>query len=168
MQLRLEPRSLTHPDAEKLISEIQQEYLARYGQADHTPVSAEQFSPPRGRFLVGYLGNDPVACGGWRSGEELGGELRDTDAEMKRLYVAAGARGRGFARTIVRVLERTAREAGKHRMVLETGTEQPEAVELYTSVGYAGIPTYGVHKWDPASVCLAKPLLDTARDTDTR
>ena len=54
------------PDASKLISEVQQEYVVRYGGPDGTPIDPGEFTPPSGLFLVGYLDSLPVASGGWR------------------------------------------------------------------------------------------------------
>jgi GNAT superfamily N-acetyltransferase len=146
------------PHSAMLIAEVQQEYVRRYGEEDVTPVEPSEFAPPRGLFLVGYLDDVPVACGGWRAHAALSDELSPGDVEMKRLYVSEAARGKGFARVLLDELERTATAAGGRRMVLETGTEQPEAIALYRSVGYAGIPNFGVYRHDPASVCFAKDL----------
>jgi hypothetical protein len=77
------------PDASKLISEVQQEYVVRYGGPDSTPVDPAEFTPPSGLFLVGYLDGLPVASGGWRS--------RGDEAEIKRMYVTPTARHRGLA-----------------------------------------------------------------------
>jgi GNAT superfamily N-acetyltransferase len=72
------------------------------------------------------------------------------------------ARGRGLARRILAELEATAAAAGRVRMVLETGTLQPEAIALYSSCGYTPIPKFGLYREDPLSVCLGKPLADGA------
>lgn len=152
--------ALDHPDALKLITEVQQEYVVRYGSPDRTPVDPAEFTEPAGLFLIGYLGDSPVACGGWRSHDGPQPEFQVGDAEMKRLYVSADARGRGYARTMLARLEETAREAGRVRMVLETGTRQPEAIELYQSSGYDFIPKFGVYRCDPESVCMGRSLVD--------
>jgi len=41
---------------------------------------------------------------------------------------------------------------------LETGTEQPEAVALYESLGYRRIPAFGEYASDPYSICYEKGL----------
>ncbi|AXB48633.1 GNAT family N-acetyltransferase [Amycolatopsis albispora] len=133
------------PDAQKLIAEVQQEYVVRYGSPDESPVRPEEFAAPNGLFLVGYLDDVPVATGAWRVRDADGGVLRDGDAEIKRMYVTATARGRGFARAMLAELERTALAAGRRRMVLETGTEQPEAIELYRSSGYLEMDGFGYY-----------------------
>jgi ribosomal protein S18 acetylase RimI-like enzyme len=56
-------------------------------------------------------------------------------------------------------LERTAAAAGLQRVVLETGTEQPEAIALYTSAGYAPMPAFGAYASSPTSRYYAKPLV---------
>lgn len=147
-----------HPDAQKLIAEVQQEYVVRYGEQDATPVDPLEFAPPDGHFFVGYLDGVAIACGGWRAHDGPAPEFRPGDAEMKRMYVAASARGNGLARQLLAELERSATAAGRTRMVLETGTRQPEAIALYTSTGYLEIPKFGHYRHDPASVCFAKPL----------
>jgi len=144
-----------HPDAVALIAEVQQEYVVRYGEPDMTPVDPAEFAPPTGLFLVGYLDGAPVCCGGWRV-------HGDHDAELKRMYVTAAARGKGLARTILAALEQTALAAGRAALVLETGTKQPEAIALYTSAGYVEIPRFGHYADAPESVHLGKSILAPA------
>lgn len=153
-----------HPDAVRLIAEVQQEYVVRYGGEDVTPVDPREFELPDGLFAVGYLDGEPVACGGWRARDADGHGLLDGDAELKRMYVVPAARGRGLARTMLRSLEATAVRAGRRRMVLETGTEQPEAIGLYESEGYATMTAFGVYRDEPESVYLGKPLPPAAAD----
>jgi ribosomal protein S18 acetylase RimI-like enzyme len=138
------------PDASKLISEVQQEYVVRYGGPDSTPIDPAEFTPPSGLFLVGYLDGLPVASGGWRS--------RGDEAEIKRMYVTPTARHRGLARQLLSELERTAAAAGHHRVVLESGSAQPEAIALYRSSGYIPIAPFGHYAGAPGAIHLGKPL----------
>jgi GNAT superfamily N-acetyltransferase len=146
------------PDAVKLIAEVQQEYVVRYGGPDRTPVDVAEFRSPRGIFLIGYLDGVPVASGAWRAHDGPAGEFRPGDVEIKRMYVAASLRGRGYARVMLAELERTAVAAGRLRVVLETGIEQPEAIGLYLSSGYHLIENFGMYKDEPESRCFAKAL----------
>jgi len=69
LELRTVPAD--HPDALRLVREVQQVYVERYGEADLTPMRAAEFAPPGGIFLVGYdVGGVPVACGGWRARDD--------------------------------------------------------------------------------------------------
>ncbi|WP_051837439.1 GNAT family N-acetyltransferase [Streptomyces sp. NRRL WC-3742] len=147
-----------HPDAQALAQEVQQEYVRRYGSPDETEIRSEDFTAPAGLFMIAYLDGRPVACGGWRAKQAGPDGVRDGDAEVKRMFVVPDARGRGLARAVLRRLERTAVEAGRTRFILETGTEQPEAVALYGSEGYVAIRKFGIYKDHPLSICLGKEL----------
>ncbi|MDQ0787518.1 GNAT superfamily N-acetyltransferase [Streptomyces sp. B3I7] len=156
----IRPVSFDHPDAVKLNDEVQAEYDLRYGDGgDMTPLDPAMFDPPTGLYLIAYDEFDrPVATGGWRT-QNAGDEgYEDGDAELKRMFVVAEARGRGLARRVLSRLEDDARAAGRTRMVLETGTKQPEAIGLYTSSGYAPCAKFGYYRHYPDSRCYAKPL----------
>ncbi|MER7752347.1 GNAT family N-acetyltransferase [Kitasatospora sp. NPDC097643] len=148
-----------HPDAQALSAEVQQEYVRRYGDGDQTVLHPDDFEPPAGLFLIAYLDGRPVACGGWRAKQAGPHGLRDGDAELKRMFVVPAARGRGLARAVLRRLEETAVESGRTRFILETGTEQPEAVALYGSGGYVAIRKFGIYREHPQSICLGKELV---------
>lgn len=145
------------PDALRLVEAVQAEYVERYGSPDDSPLDPVMFDPPRGSFFVGYLGDDAVATGAWRSSHvPVPGAERT--AEIKRMYVAPHARGRGLARAVLAHLEETAREAGYDALVLETGIRQPEAIALYASSGYERVPGFGHYRDSPLSRCFAKSL----------
>lgn len=147
------------PDAVKLNDMVQQEYVRRYGDGDLTVMDAAHFEPPRGLYLLGYdEDGSPVASGGWRAWNASPEGFRDGDAEIKRMFVLAHARGRGLARALLARLEASAAAAGRTRMVLETGLKQPEAIALYESSGYLPVPKFGYYRHEELSVCLGKPL----------
>ncbi|WP_055490327.1 GNAT family N-acetyltransferase [Streptomyces sp. TP-A0356] len=152
--------SFDHPDAVKLNDQVQAEYAVRYGdEGDATPLDPSMFQPPAGLYLIAYDPQDrPVATGGWRTQDENPEGYRDGDAELKRMYVIEELRGRGLARHILAALEEDARAAGRTRMVLETGTKQPEAVALYTSSGYEPCAKFGYYRFHELSLCFAKQL----------
>ncbi|MFF8728151.1 GNAT family N-acetyltransferase [Streptomyces sp. NPDC015171] len=149
-----------HPHAVQLNDEVQAEYHLRYGDGgDATALDAADFEPPRGVYLIAYDEHDrPVATGGWRRQDSNGEGNEDGDAELKRMYVVDAMRGRGLARLMLAALEEDARTAGRVRMVLETGTKQPEAIALYTSSGYAPCTKFGYYREYEESRCFAKPL----------
>lgn len=162
--LELRPAPFDHPDALRLNAELQQVYRERYGGEDTTEVDPREFDAPGGYFVVGYADGEPAVCGGWR--ERHAGQataLRDGDAEIKRMYVAAAHRGKGYARAVLAELERTARAAGLRRIVLETGTEQPEAMALYASSGYEPMPPFGAYADSPRSRYFTKTLTPVDR-----
>ncbi|MER6716355.1 MULTISPECIES: GNAT family N-acetyltransferase [unclassified Streptomyces] len=152
--------SFDHPDAVKLNDEVQAEYAARYGDdGDATEMAAADFEPPNGIYLIAYDEHGaPVASGGWRAQDANDEGNQDGDAELKRMYVIEQMRGRGLARRILAALEEDARAAGRVRMVLETGTKQPEAIALYASSGYEPCAKFGYYRHYESSRCFAKQL----------
>ncbi|MFF4784787.1 GNAT family N-acetyltransferase [Streptomyces griseorubiginosus] len=149
-----------HPDAVKLNDQVQAEYHVRYGDGgDATELAPADFQPPNGVYLIAYDALDsPVATGGWRAQDANGEGNLDGDAELKRMYVIEQMRGRGLARRVLSALEEDARAAGRLRMVLETGTKQPEAIALYTSSGYEPCAKFGYYRHHEDSRCFAKQL----------
>ncbi|AJF65655.1 GNAT family N-acetyltransferase [Streptomyces vietnamensis] len=159
--MNIQPTPYDHPDAVKLNDAVQAEYAVRYGdeEGDATPLDPGMFVPPHGLYLLAYDSEGrPVATGGWRTQDENDEGYADGDAELKRMYVIPEARGLGLARRILAALEADARAAGRTRMVLETGTAQPEAIALYTSSGYEPCAKFGHYRDYPNSRCFAKPL----------
>jgi GNAT superfamily N-acetyltransferase len=151
-----------HPDAMLLIAEVQAEYVIRYGGQDDTPLDPLMFEPPTGSFFVAYLEVEParlpVASGAWRAHEDVQVFGTRRTAEVKRMYVAPTARGKGLARRMLAHLEASAQAAGFEAMILETGLAQPEAIALYESSGYTAIPSFGYYKDSPTNRCFAKPI----------
>ena len=53
--LRIERRTLDHPDAVRLVEQVQREYAVLYGGPDEAPLDVAEFADGAGGFLVGYL-----------------------------------------------------------------------------------------------------------------
>ena len=158
--MRIERVGYDHPDAMKLNDAVQEEYAIRYdSEGDLTPLDPSLFVPPNGLYLLAYDEADrPVATGAWRAQDRNEERYSDGDAEIKRMYVVPEARGLGLARRILAQLEADARAAGRVRMVLETGIQQPEAIRLYETSGYEPTSKFGVYRFTEDSRCYAKPL----------
>lgn len=147
------------PVVRALEAELQQEYLERYGDTDETPVNPDDFAPPSGVFLVGFVGNEPVATGGFRRHE-------DDVAEIKRMYVDHEHRGGGYARRLLDELESQAYAAGYRSVVLELGDRQPEAMTLYRTSGYAPAQPFGYYVGDENMRYMEKELKPMAESID--
>jgi GNAT superfamily N-acetyltransferase len=146
VELTLDIRSerFDSPVAAELIEEMAADMTERYGSGDATPIDPAHFEAPDGAFFVAYLDGEPVGSAGWRT------FAGDPDAaEMKRVFVRPQARNRGVATALLRALEESARAAGRTRMILETGSAQPEAIALYLKVGYVRIADFGHYKDEP-------------------
>ena len=151
MELTLVEAAYDDAATAALIAEVQREYVVRYGGTDSTPVEPDEFAPPGGAFLLACLGEEAVGCIGLRR-HNLG------DVELKRMYVRRDHRRHGHGRALLHAAEARACALGYRRIILETGTAQPEALALYTDEGYRRIPGFGIHRDSPLSRCFAKEL----------
>lgn len=156
--MHLQPRSPDHPDAARLIEQVQLEYVERYGARDETPVDPAEFAEGNGVFLVGYAGGEAVASGAWRWHRPVPGVALSRVAEVKRMYVTSTHRRRGLARAVLGRLEELAGDAGAAAVILETGSAQPEAIGLYEACGYTPIAPFGHYRDAPGCRCFAKRL----------
>jgi len=151
MHLTLDPVPFSAPDAELLRDAQQAELHVRYGSGDHEPGE-----PPTADnvpfFLVARTSDGTaVGCGGLRP-------LPGGGLEVKRMYVVPELRGRGIATAILRRIEQEALASGCRELLLETGTEQPDAMRFYEREGYHRIPAFGAYAGEEHSVCYARRL----------
>ena len=159
--LRLVSSSLSRPEARALERACSEDIRIRYGGDEpEEELDAAPFDPPTGAFVLAYLevdGGDllPVGCGGIRG---VDGAAEPT-CELKRMFVAPEARGRGIARALLERLEDEARGLGYTMVWLETGTEQPEAISLYESHGYESVAGFGRYKDEPKSRSFGRTLV---------
>lgn len=124
------------PPGATLIAAQLAELGARPGWVEsHQSPSAtpEEMAPPAGIFLVGWLDEIPVACGGIK-------RLEDDLAELKRFYVIPTARSKGVSIELMNALEDAARELGYTRLRMDTGS--PRSASVGMSLGYAEIADY--------------------------
>jgi GNAT superfamily N-acetyltransferase len=100
-----------------------------------------EMNPPAGAFLVGYLEELPVCCGGLK-------RLDQQACEIKRMFVAPQARRQGVARALLGAIEDRARELGYTIARLDTGPRQPHARALYEAEGYRSIESFNGNPLD--------------------
>ncbi|HUP39804.1 MAG TPA: GNAT family N-acetyltransferase [Vicinamibacterales bacterium] len=145
---------LASPAVQTLIEALNADLRARYPEGDgmhYFRLDAEEVRPGRGAFVVAYDADVPLGCGAVRT---IGAGV----AEVKRMYVVPGARGRGVARRMLEILESEARAIGVTTLMLETGTRQPEAIALYSKTGYARRGAFGDYPPSPMNVFFEKHL----------
>ena len=139
--MKVEPAFWDDADVQRLATAQQAEVRARYEGKDE-PGTHPSAADVTVVLVAREDDGTPLGCGALRA---LGGGA----AEVKRMYVAPAARGRGISKTVLAALEDAARERGWTTLRLETGPMQPEAVGLYTSAGYRPIAAFGDDVGDP-------------------
>jgi putative acetyltransferase len=121
-----------------------------YAPQDNHILGLDALLAPSVRFLVARLDGRVVGCAAVRlmTGEPAtGGEPY---GEIKRMMVDPSARGQGVGAALLARLEEALRAEGLRIALLETGSQQTEAVRLYQRFGYrpradfAGYPDNGL------------------------
>jgi putative acetyltransferase len=149
--IEIMPVTWDDPDAIRLRAAQRTELDARYGTDDHEPGAVPTAETVAVFLIARDAGGTAVGCGGLRL-------LDPGSGEVKRMYVEPAARGTGVAAALLRALEDHARDLGIARLLLETGTGQPDAIRFYQREGYEPIDTYGPYVGEPLSRCFARDL----------
>ncbi len=139
-----------HPDFQALIKLLDQDLAIRDGE-DHAFYQQFNKLDKINYVVVGFLGDRAIGCGALRA-------YSSDVVEIKRMFMLAEYRGRGFAGLVLSELESWSIEMGFKCSILETGHMQPEAIRLYKKSSYAIIPNYGQYKGVANSVCMEKNL----------
>jgi putative acetyltransferase len=137
-------------DFVNLVMQLDAELAVRDGP-DHS-FYAQFNTIDRIKFVVvAYHETTPVGCGAIK---EYGPGIM----EIKRMFVLPAWRQQGVATSVLTDLEDWARELSARRCILETGKKQPEAIRLYSRLGYRVIPNYGQYAGVVNSVCFEKAI----------
>ncbi len=129
---------------EQYFSELDQRSETGFDLTQGIAPSPSELAPPHGLFLIAYLREEPVGCGGVKF-------LPSAISELKRVWVAPRVRGLGLGRRLLVMLENTAREAGMTTIRLETNRVLTEAITLYRQSGYQEVAPFNdesfAHHW---------------------
>ncbi len=111
--------------------------LSRYGDV-------AEYAEPAGLLMLARLRGEPIGCGALKFGS--------ADAtEIKRMWIAAGARGLGVGRRLLGELEAEAARRGATTVRLDTNRNLTEAISLYRAAGYHEVPAFNderyAHHW---------------------
>jgi ribosomal protein S18 acetylase RimI-like enzyme len=114
-----------------------------YGVHPHNPTEAvdqdikmiKKFLPPNGRLVLAYIDNKPCGIGCLKS-------INEETGEIKRMYVDPSFRKVGAGRSILQSLLNAAKEAGYHKVRLDSAKFMEAAHSLYRSFGFKSISVY--------------------------
>ncbi len=101
--------------------------------------------------VLAYDDETLLGCGAFK-------EYTKDAVELKRMYTHPKSRGKGVATKILTELETWSKELSYTSCILETGIKMPDAVALYTKMGYQSIPNYGQYAGKELSCCFEKVL----------
>jgi putative acetyltransferase len=131
-----------------LVGELEEILAAEYPPEQRHGLTLEAIFKPNVRFFIARVAGAPAGCGGVALFADF--------AEVKRMYVRDGLRGRGVAPAILRRIEAAARDAGLASLKLETGTRQFAALRFYEREGFRVCGVFGDY------MAMAPPQIATS------
>ena len=147
--MKLLKTNSNHPDFQKL-TQLFDDYLVEI-DGDEKDFFAQYNQIYIDNVIICYENEIAVGCGAFK-------EYEPTVAEIKRMFVLPGKRGKGIASTVLNALEIWAKENGFQHSILETSNQLTNAISLYQKSGYEIIPNYGQYIDVESSVCMKKIL----------
>lgn len=146
--VEVNPEAPTSADGRWCLDEYFRDLAERFetgfDPARSNPARDDEITPPAGFFVVARLDGSPVGCGALKRKDR-------TTGEIKRMWTAPSARGRGVARKVLQTLETIAREFGLTTLHLETNRTLTEAQALYRKAGYREVDAFNdepyAHHW---------------------
>ena len=124
--------------------ELSERFEGGYDPAVALPLGPDNLIPPTGCFIVASLDGAPIGCGALKAKDAKIGEI-------KRMWVAASARGLGIGRRMLMSLEAHARQFGLSVLRLDTNKALKEAQHLYRTSGYREVARFNdepyAHHW---------------------
>lgn len=119
----------------RYFDELAERFEEGFDQGKGNTTTEDEFTPPRGTFVIARLDGSPMGCAALRM-------MDATTAEIKRMWVAPAARGFGVASRMLRKLEAIAHDFGAETVVLDTNRSLKEAQALYRREGYEEIARF--------------------------
>jgi DNA-binding MarR family transcriptional regulator/N-acetylglutamate synthase-like GNAT family acetyltransferase len=153
-----------HPDARHCLreyfAELHRRFDAGFDPARSISAEAAEMRPPLGAFVVAWLRSQPIGCGALKF-------HRRGPTEIKRMWVAAAARGLGIGRRLLAELEARAARHRSRILRLETNRSLTEAIAMYRSAGYVEVDAFNdepyAHHWFEKRVAALSPGATSAR-----
>jgi putative acetyltransferase len=122
-----------------------------YPDAPRRPIAPEDLAAPGTHLLVARIAGAAVGLCAVI-------ERDDGAVELKRVIVAAAARGRGVGAALVRGAEAQARRLGARMIVLEVGIRNEEARALYRRAGFTERGPFPPYRALPVSLFLERAV----------
>ena len=147
-----------HPQVVAMLAELDAYLASLYEPEANHILDVQALLAREIDFLVADDGERPIGCGATR---RMPGEP-DTEGEVygeiKRMFVAPAARGQRIAQRLLATLEERLKANGVTLALLETGSDQVEAVRLYERSGYTLRGPFGGYPDNGLSLFYEKRL----------
>lgn len=147
-----------HPQVVAMLAELDAYLASLYEPEANHILDVQALLAPEIDFLVADDGERPIGCGATRRMQGEPDTEGEAYGEIKRMFVAPSARGLRIGQRLLATLEQRLRAADVTLALLETGSDQHEAVRLYERSGYALRGAFGGYPDNGLSLFYEKRL----------
>ncbi len=139
-----------HPQATALLRQSHALMQSLFPPEDNFYLDVDDLAQPSIHFFAARIGDDICGTGALA--------IKDGYGEVKSMFVAEEARGKGVADALLRQIEDHARAEGLAVLKLETGNVLHAAHKLYRRHGFQDCGVFGDYVTAQSSVFMEKPL----------
>ena len=139
-----------HPQATALLRQSHGLMQSLFPPEDNFYLDIDDLVAPNIHFYTARDGDQILGTGALM--------VKDTYGEVKSMFVAEAARGKGVAAALLRQIEDTAREEGLAMLKLETGNVLHAAHRLYARHGFTECGVFGDYVTAKSSIFMEKAL----------
>lgn len=139
-----------HPQATALLKQSHALMQSLFAPEDNFYLDIDDLVAPNIHFFTGRDGDDILGTGALM--------IKDNYGEVKSMFVAEAARGKGVAAALLRQIEDTARDEGVTLLKLETGNVLHAAHRLYERHGFTQCGVFGDYVTAKSSIFMEKKI----------
>lgn len=150
MSVEVRQARATDPGPRALIAASHALMRSLFPPEENHFLPVEALDAPDIRFFLAHDGDTPLGCGALH--------VKPGYGELKSVFVAEAARGRGVGAMLLDRLERAARKEGLALIRLETGGLLAAAHRLYARHGYVERGPFGDYSENGSSLFMEKRL----------
>ncbi len=156
--VEIQPERADHPQVIALLDALDR-YLGELYEPDANYIlSVSELLAPGVRFFVARHADEVVGTGAVRRMPGEADTAGQPYGEVKRMYVDPTVRGQRIGERLLQTLEASLKEQGVALALLETGSDQREAVRLYERCGYTRRGAFGGYADNGLSLFMSKVL----------
>jgi putative acetyltransferase len=157
--IAIRPTRPDHPQVVALLAELDAYLATLYAPEDNYILDVQALLAPEVHFIAAWQGDAVLGCGAFRRMPAEPATQGQAYGEIKRMMVTPAARGQRLGVRLLAALERQMTDERLPLALLETGSDQHEAVRLYERAGYTRCPPFGGYPDNGLSLFYAKPLV---------
>jgi putative acetyltransferase len=157
-EVLIKPERADHPQVVALLDALDRYLGELYEPEANHILSVSDLLAPEVSFFVARQGDTIVGTGAVRRMPGEADTAGQPYGEVKRMYVDPAVRGQRIGERLLQTLEGSLRQQGVALALLETGSEQREAVRLYERSGYMRRDAFGGYPDNGLSLFMSKAL----------